>query len=489
MALEFRAESRGEQYDRIAGMWLGGAELLRTSTAEPTRCGIFWKVRKDITRYSSLLVRSDLNLTMMLENIVNHVYTGVYHVTVSFFYYKANAVRSPPSLISDRVNTWQGLGGLYDPPADFIIPISDRGDKGFWFRIESEDVQSKSIRIPRNTYRAVLELYVSFHGNDEFWYSNPATSYIKTNNLTTERGNGAYREVYVTIDGKFVGSESPFPVVFAGGVNPLFWEPVVAIGAFNLPSYDFDLTPFLGMLVNKKAHRIGFGVTEGIPYWLVNANLHLWVDHGSRKVKAKSVIYESPRLKIKRKEDFKLLDGSFKVEAERKAMFVGWVKSSLGNLTTIASQNYRLKNTIRFERNGAYKLVKQKIKAVRYVKVLSDLGSVISWFSVHRRYPLVVVTSNVPGPKKKKDTYMLVTNVSHVLHERYRQKRFVSIVHNVQDSEGWMMVKDHSVLSGAATTKQSLSYRDDFRCYTRTVKSSDGKLIKDNTSSACLSSV
>ena len=168
-------------------------------------------------------------------------------------------------------------------------------------------------------------------------------------------------------------------------------------------------------------------------------------------------------------------------------MFIGWVKSSLGNLATIASQNYRLKNTIRFEGNGAYKFVKQKIKAVRYVKVLSDLGSVISWFSVHRRYPLVVVTSNLPGPKK--DTYMLVTNASRVLHERYRQKRFVSIVHNVQDSEGWMMVKDHSVLSGAATTKQSLSYRDDFRCYTRTVKSSDGKLIKDNTTSACLSSV
>lgn len=389
-----------------------------------------------------------------------------------------------------RVNTWQGLEGLYEPPADFIIPISDRGDKGFWFRIDGEsDFHSKSIRIPQNTYRAVLELYVSFHGNDEFWYSNPPNSYIKTNNLTTERGNGAYREIYVTIDGKFIGSEAPFPVFFTGGVNPLFWEPVVSIGAFNLPSHDFDLTPFLGMLVNKKAHRIGFGVSEGISYWLVNANLHIWVDHKSREVQAKPVVYNTPKLKIKRKEDFKLLDGSFKVQAERKAVFVGWVKSSLGNFTTVFSQNYKLKNSLSFQNNGAYKLVKQTIKATREVKVLNDLGAVISRVGVRRRYPFVVITSTLPGPKKKKNTYLLVTNVSHVLNEKYMKGKFVSVVYNVQDSEGWMLVKDHSVLSGAATTRQSFSYRDDFRCYSRTVKASDGKLISDNTSPACFSSV
>ncbi|GMY08285.1 birch protein [Fagus crenata] len=32
-----------------------------------------------------------------------------------------------------------------------------------------------------------------------------------------------------------------------------------------------------------------------------------------------------------------------------------------------------------------------------------------------------------------------------------------------RDSEGWMEVKDHFVLSGAATTRQSFSYRDEFR--------------------------
>lgn len=387
------------------------------------------------------------------------------------------------------VHLSQGLGGLYEPPADFIIPISDRGDRGFWFRIESvSGVQSKGIRIPRNTYRAVLELYLSFHGNDEFWYSNPPNSYIKTNNLTTERGNGAYREVYVTIDDMFVGSEAPFPVVFTGGVNPLFWEPIVGIGAFNLPSYDFDLTPFLGVLLDQKFHRFGFGVTDGIAYWLVNANLHIWVDHKSSKVQAKSVVHNSPRLKIKRREDFKLLDGSFKLKAERKAQFVGWVKSSAGNLTTVFSQEYRLRSSVSFLNNGTYKLVKQNVKAKREVVVRNDAGQSVARVSVRRKSPFSLISSTQPGSTKKKDTYVLATNVSNALAERYYNGDIESVVHNVQNSGGWMEVRDHSVLSGAAVTRQSFRYRDGFRCYSRTVKASDGRLIGDNITSACVSS-
>ncbi|XP_040986528.1 peptide-N4-(N-acetyl-beta-glucosaminyl)asparagine amidase A [Juglans microcarpa x Juglans regia] len=502
VSLELRAECRGEQYDRIAGLWLGGAELLRTSTAEPTKCGIFWKVRKDITRYSSLLSRSDLNVTMMLENIVNNFYTGVYHVAVTFLYYKENADEDQSLVYHQNfgflrekqqkggVRSWQGLAGLYETPADFIIPISDRGNRGSWFRIESEsDVYSQRIRIPRNTYRAVLELYVSFHGNDEFWYSNPPNSYIETNNLTTGRGNGAYREVFVIVDGKFAGSEAPFPVMFTGGVNPLFWEPVVGIGAFNLPSYDFDLTPFLGQLLDGKVHSYGFGVSGGISYWLVNANLHLWVDHkASKRLKARSVVYNSPRLKIKRREDFKLLDGSFKVQAERKAQFGGWVKSSAGNLTTVFSQDYRLKSSVNFVKNGAYKLVKQKVKAWREVVVRNEGGTAVTRLSVRRTYPLSVITSTQPGPQRKKDTYLLVTNVSRALSERYSHGDFSSLVYYSQDSRGWMEVRDHSVLSGSALTRQRFSYRDLFKCYSRSVEAADGKLIGSNTTTDCISS-
>lgn len=374
------------------------------------------------------------------------------------------------------------------PPADLIIPVSDCGDRGSWYRIErASDLHSKRIRIPANTVRAVLELCVSFHGNDEFWYSNPPDSYIRENNLTTGRGNGAYREVLVMIDGNLVGSEVPFPVVFTGGINPLFWEPIVAIGAFILPSYDIELTPFLGMLLDRKAHEFAIGVANGISYWLVNANLHLWLDHGSRRVQAKSVPYTPPAHNVERESQFNELDGLFKVKAKRKARFAGWVKSSAGNLTTVVSTKQRVKNSIFFMGNGNYKLVKQKIKAKREVRIMNEAGVPLARAIVKRIYPLRVITSTLQACKK--DTYVLVTNVSHALVERYSDGDLWSSARNVQDSRGWMKVKDHDVLSGRADTKQSYSFRDEFFCYSRTAEAADGKLIGDHSTFGCTSSL
>ena len=78
--------------------------------------------------------------------------------------------------------------------ADLIVPISRSLplNDGQWFAIQNAtDVQSKKLAIPSNTYRAVLEVFVSPHADDEFWYSNPPDLYIRENNLSTARGNTA----------------------------------------------------------------------------------------------------------------------------------------------------------------------------------------------------------------------------------------------------------------------------------------------------------
>lgn len=498
--LEFRATCRGEQYDRISGLWLSGVELLRTSTAEPTQSGIFWKVHKDISRYYSLLIQSNLTVTMMLENIVNREYTGVYNVEVTFLFYKDIFVKKDdvrlPSIIGNQDSGWKlgseteklyrNLGIGVEDPADKIIPISDTGERGFWFRIDSEsELRSTEIQIPNNTRRAVVELYVSFHGNDEFWYSNPPTSYVITNNITTGRVNGAFREVVVTVDGQLVGSEVPLPVIFTGGINPLLWEPVVAIGAFNLPTYDIELTPFLGPLLDGKVHRIGIGVSDGISYWLVDANLHLWLDHNSPTVEAKSSFDQNPVFKIERISTVRHLDGSFKIKAERRSHLVGWIKWSAGNFTTTISQNYKFTNSIQFQKNGTYKLVKQKIKAHSDVKYADQHGRVIARKKFKGKYPLNVITAALPGSNK--DIYFLLTNVSHSLQEKYIHNNEKTQVTNSQVSYGWMEVKDHSVLSGVGNTNQSFAYRVGLNCYSRSIAASHGNILSDNATFHCLS--
>ncbi|XP_052186478.1 peptide-N4-(N-acetyl-beta-glucosaminyl)asparagine amidase A [Diospyros lotus] len=529
VVLELRASSSGDQYDRIAGVWLGAAEILRTSTAEPTSNGVFWKVRKDITRYESLLRRTDLAITVMLENIVNDELTGVYDITLTLLYYKGNSINLPSSselsrklvfrkdyrdmgLVNeqgtlgfedklgenpairykegvDSVNEQRNSKYLYETPADLILPISNDGlGEGFWFRIESESgVQSTKVNIPRNTLKAVLEVYVSFHGNDEFWYSNPPDSYIRVNNMSTGRGHGAYREVFVTIDGRFVGSVVPFPVIFTGGINPLFWEPVVAIGAFNLPCYDFDLTPFLGLIVDGKTHLLGLGVADSVPFWLVDANLHLWFDHGSSRIEAKVVSSHSPALLIERTSKFVQLDGSFTIVARRKSRFSGWVKSSAGNLTTYVSQGFRFKNSIKFAQNGTYKLVKQKVNTKTITRVVSEMGGLINRVIVRRKYPLRLITNSTLSGSKSSD-YKMLTNVSHAMREKFSHGHFSSSLYNNQISGGWMVVKGHSVRSGFAMTNQTFTSKDEFGCYSRVVAATRGKLIGDNTTFSCTSS-
>ncbi|EEF41483.1 Peptide-N4-(N-acetyl-beta-glucosaminyl)asparagine amidase A, putative [Ricinus communis] len=487
VALEFRANSIGNQYDRISGLWLGGAELLRTSTAEPTETGIYWSIRKDITRYSSLLKQRNVNFTVMLENIINDVYTGAYHVDVTLFFYKDATVSLPfkknhlamlPHQIQAKV--------VYETPSDLIIPISSFHDnRGYWFRIEDEsDVQYKKLRFPRNTRKAVLELYVSFHGNDEFWYSNPSNTYIRMNNLTSLRGNGAFREVFFTIDGMFVDSEVPFPVIFSGGINPLFWDPAVAIGAFDLPTYDFDLTPFLGILLDGKDHVIGIGVANGISYWLVDANLHIWLDKGAASVVAKSVTYQNPGSSVKRQESFRMLDGSFAIKGTRKTKLVGWIKSSVANLTVAVSHGYKFRSSVRFAKNGTYKQAKQSMKSSREVRIMNEKGLLLSRVTVKRMYPLNVITWNLPGPEK--DMYTLITNVSHALVDNISSGKLSSSVNNKQVANGWMDVKGHYVVSGKAIMNQTLTSRDDESgCYVRTAAAIDGSIVRDNSTYAC----
>ncbi|KAI8557871.1 hypothetical protein RHMOL_Rhmol04G0044400 [Rhododendron molle] len=88
IVLQWEAKSNGTQFDRIFGVWLGGVELLRSCTAEPTATGIVWTVKKDITRYYSLLM-SNQTLAVYLGNIVTNVYTGVYHVILTVHFYPA----------------------------------------------------------------------------------------------------------------------------------------------------------------------------------------------------------------------------------------------------------------------------------------------------------------------------------------------------------------------------------------------------------------
>lgn len=481
IVFEWKSTCKGRQFDRIFGVWLGGVELFRSCTAEPRSTGIRWMVRKDITRYYSLLMKNQ-TLAVYLGNLVDSTYTGVYHANITFHFYPAEQAVNPIERNSENL-----MSGS-DSRADLILPISRNLplNDGLWFEIEnSTDRQTKEFSIPKNVFRAVLEVYVSFHENDEFWYGNLPNDYIAANNLTGTPGNGPFREVVVSIDGEVIGAVWPFTVIYTGGVNPLFWRPITGIGSFDLPSYDIEVTPFLEKILDGKIHKVGFSVTNALNVWYIDANLHLWLDYKSEKTEAKLLKYSSLPIIVSSKSSFKGLNGTFLTSVKRSILSTGWVKSSFGKITTHSIQEFNYTNSMLMGNNANLQIVNQIIDFNTSVYAKYPASSVYTMKSL-RRFPLFLYSDYI---NQDNGTSISVANATL----GYNEDRVtdagrgfsVSSLRNLQDAQGYMLVKNNLVVSGLASTQQAYKYDSKKFCYFRNVSSSNYTILFDKVGNIC----
>ncbi|KAK9153042.1 hypothetical protein Sjap_000522 [Stephania japonica] len=481
IVLEWKATSKGRQFDRIFGVWLGGVEVLRSCTAEPRATGIVWTVEKDITRYSSLL-KSPNEFAVYIGNIVDSTYTGVYHVNLTLHFYPANVDHHVKHKFGGSSNDFIGS------PADLIVPISRNLplNDGQWFLVEnSTDVQLKEFEIPRNAYRAVLEVYVSYHENDEFWYGNPPNDYIVGNNLTTTPGNGPFREVLVSLDDVVVGAVWPFTVVYTGGINPLLWRPITAIGSFDLPTYDIEITPFLGKLLDGKQHSIRFEVTNALNVWYIDANLHVWLDAKSKVTEGELTEYKSPPPTFSLSSKFKGLNGTFFTSATRSISSSGWVKSSHGKIMTNSCQDFSFVNSMEIGKNGDLQVVNQNINANGSVFAMLPSSYLYS-IQKAQSFPMYLHTDSMD---QNNGSFTLVANVSLGFNEKRsvgsRLGFSISSLNNLQNGQGSMVVKGNLVTSGLGSTQQVYNFDGFSDCYFRNVSSSNYTIIYDVSGDTC----
>ncbi|KAK8706269.1 hypothetical protein V6N13_049842 [Hibiscus sabdariffa] len=480
IVLEWTATCRGRQFDRIFGVWLSGVELLRSCTAEPTATGIVWSVQKDVTRYSSLLLSNKTQtFAVYMGNLVDNTYTGVYHVNVTLYFYPH---------VEKVVEKSEDLSSGFGYEADLIIPFSRDLplNDGLWFEIEnSTDVKVIEFEIPRNVYRAVLEVYVSFHENDEFWYGNLPNEYIAANNLTGFAGNGPFREVLVSLDGEVVGAVWPFTVVYTGGINPLFWRPVSGIGSFDLPTYDIEISPFLGNLLDGKKHELSFAVTNALNVWYVDANLHLWLDDKSAKTEGKLLQHDVVPLAVSSVLDFKGLNGTFVTNTTRFVSSTGWVTSTYGTVTTESIQDLRYSNFMVMDKDGDLQIVNQIIHFDASVYANLPASNVESKIS-HKRFHLYLYTDDVD---QGNGTLLMVTNVTLGFNEKMFKdadaKSPSSLLRNLQKGNGVIVVKDNLVVSGVGSTQQSYDFNGDKFCYSRNISSSNYTIVHDEVRNTC----
>ncbi|KAL4325624.1 hypothetical protein GQ457_11G013820 [Hibiscus cannabinus] len=486
IVLEWKATCKGIQFDRIFGVWLSGVELLRGCTAEPTPNGIVWTVEKDVTRYHSLLLENKTQtLAVFLANIVDETYTGVYHVNLTFHFYPADCdvMNGDEKKIGSN-----NLTSNYHSKADLILPISrdQPSNDGLWFQVrDSNNTKSKQFRVPPNVYRAVLEVYISFHENDEFWYGNYQNDYIADNDLTDTPGNGPFREVVVKLDGEVVGAVWPFTVIYTGGINPSFWSPITGISSFDLPSYDIEITPFLGNMLDGKLHTLGFSVTNALNAWFIDANLHLWLDSKSAKTEGKLVKCSNNAVSVNEEADFKGLNGKFLTSSKRFISSTGWIKSSYGNITTHSIQDFSYNNSMQVAKDGDFQVVNQTIHFND--RVYTKLP--FHYVHAEKSFKTFLFNFYADFTVQGEGGFHFVRNLTLGFNEnKYKNvgfDPFIAFLRNFQKAQSVLDVNDGTTRYRSQGTKQVYGYHGSGSCYSRNVSSSNSLIDYDEVMKLC----
>ncbi|KAI0471027.1 peptide N-acetyl-beta-D-glucosaminyl asparaginase amidase A-domain-containing protein [Xylariaceae sp. FL0804] len=264
VVMNFTAVVAGRQYDRTGVMYLGDTEVWRTSTAEPTSYGIRWVWLKDMTPFTSLW-KQPQTVIFDLPNIVDSTYTGIINTTLTATFFKAET--GDP------------------PPADLIIPISERlGSSGQPSQFTTPPQNAtNTVAFPRNANRAVFTVDVKGQGNEEFWWSNVPQSAIYTFNSTygVYPGYSPFREVQVLVDGSLAGVYWPFPVIYTGGIVPELNRPIVGVQTFDIKEHEIDISPWLPLLCDGNDHTftiniVGLNDNGHSQAWLANTTSDEW---------------------------------------------------------------------------------------------------------------------------------------------------------------------------------------------------------------------
>ncbi|MEU6990208.1 peptide-N4-asparagine amidase [Streptomyces sp. NPDC046465] len=264
VVLRLDGKVKGRQYDRLGYLRIGGVEVFRTSTPEPSADGITWSVEKDVTRYSETLSR-DQQVEMLIGNVVDDTYTGIIDVRATLTFYEQDKQDK-----QNKRDKREKRGHASPAVPDRVVPLGD----------------GTSLTTPRNSERIIAEVYATGSGGgcEEYWYLTvpDAAPY------SCKADHGPYREVQVKVDGQLAGIAAPFPTVWTGGwSNPFLWYVIPGPRAFDIKPVEYDLTPFAGLLNDGRPHQVEVSVV-GVPKaqtgWSTPVNVLVWQDEKSDHV-------------------------------------------------------------------------------------------------------------------------------------------------------------------------------------------------------------
>ncbi|KAF3993405.1 hypothetical protein FT663_00428 [Candidozyma haemuli var. vulneris] len=269
VVLTLHTNVTGVQYDRLAHLYVGGAEIWRTSTIEPGGSLVFSIFSKDVSKYLALFKEKN-GILFQLDNVVNDNINGEPHVELYADFYNDHSTHGAefgPVEVDASSNDERYQYFDIRKPADKVYPLIEQKDPKTPPIVTLSGEQHLELKLPqvsRNTTRLQLDVFSSGNGDEEFWYTNVLDKFKSIFAPSELLGHGPLRIVNVYFDGEKIASQTQQPFIFTGGISPSLWSPVVAINAFDLPSINVDVSGLLPLLWEDGEHTISFDISNGL---------------------------------------------------------------------------------------------------------------------------------------------------------------------------------------------------------------------------------
>ena len=216
-------------YDRPLWIFVEKVPLLIGTTAQRFN----WTVTFDVTHLYPLLVGGKRTFELRVPNwiVLRLGLTGYFVVNVTLLYYPGPKPPNAP---------------------DLIVPLWT------WTTINKQNPYAVvNASIPENAVRALLYIFTEGASYDEFWWSNIPTD----------------RLILVYSDSKLIAVSQPFPYIYTGGILPILWRPVPAIGTYAFDPLVVDVTPYIPFITGSRTFNITIANLEN--YWLIGGFLAL----------------------------------------------------------------------------------------------------------------------------------------------------------------------------------------------------------------------
>ncbi|KAJ8544352.1 hypothetical protein ON010_g11915 [Phytophthora cinnamomi] len=460
-------------------------------------------------------------VVVALDNIVNPTYTSSFKVDLSLEFFRP---------LDASVETKR---------PDQIVPVSSSTKSYGWFSEKPSAAQvgppHRMVQLPENTEELYLELFLSHHQCDEFYYSNPpdnfamafAQSLAKHKNTSRESigeamnsascgGDGAFREVQVLVDDQVVGVIWPFPLVFTGGLSPYLWKPIVGIGAFNAPTYILNLTPFLGKFLGNGSRAVAFRVVYGEAFWLIDGNLLVYQDAGAVRPTRVEILQERldryvepamvtlPAMVGAGNGSITNLNSAFWTSVARDLYVKTSVTTSTGRKVYTMQQHFDFTNTQMYSSDGLDQWFESRTHVKTKMTVISlsaahpaedpsqpDQPAKVQTVSVSKMedYPLAGSVSYRLG---RNGSFVLVTQFANSFSRSTAVEgygtgfRFDYRPHDVHSSLTASAVLDSRHGGGNGSTRATFASASPTQgCFSREVVAEFGRLVAENSTTEC----